>query len=79
MDGILLRKPDGERALEGVEVGEKGVDEGGGSGAFEEEGGLWVLIGKRGSFGKDASRAGGLGLTVGLLETFFFERLACGW
>lgn len=78
MDGVLLRKPDGERALEGVEVGEEGVDEGGGCGAFEEESGLWVLIGKRGSFGKDASRAGGLGLTVGLLRTFLPERLGCG-
>ncbi len=78
MDGVLLRKPDGERALEGVEVGEEGIDEGGGSGAFEEEGGLWVLIGKRGSFGQDASRAGGLGLTMGLLRTFLPERLGCG-
>lgn len=78
MDGVLLRKPDGERALEGVKVGEEGIDEGGGSGAFEEEGGLWVLIGKRGSFGKDASRAGGLGLAVGLLKMFLPERLDCG-
>lgn len=69
MDGVLLGKADGERALERMEVGEERIYEEGGCGAFEEEGRLRVLIGKRGAFCKNARRAGGFGLAAGLLDS----------
>ena len=64
MDGIFLGETEGVGALEGVEVGEEGIDEGGGGSATEEKGGLGVFDGEGLLFRERTLGAGVLGFTV---------------
>ena len=64
VDIILLRKFDGERAFESIEVREEEVEEGGAGCVFEEESGARVFGGLWGFVVEVALRAGILGFDL---------------
>ena len=69
MDGVLLGKADGEGAFERIQICKNNGRQGGSGGTFEEQGGLWVLDGERGTLSNNTSNTSGFGLAGYILVT----------